>query len=148
MNPGVGDGTIENALNLAGDGLGGIAAKSKHVVIITDGETPGGSSNSIVQRLQASGVTVSTIAIGSQANTQLLQLVAQQGGDAYYDGSDPFNLPELVLKETRQLQRAAIVEKDTQAVAVNARPVLASIDPQQLPKLRGYVDLLRSRRAP
>jgi Mg-chelatase subunit ChlD/uncharacterized membrane protein len=139
MSPGGGDDTIEGALKLSSDGLNGVSARNKHVVIITDGETPGGNYDKVIQQLRASGVTVSTIGIGNQADTQLLQLVAQQGGGAYYDGSDPFNLPQLVLKETQELQRAAIVERQTQAIPVNWSPILQGIDPQQLPGLRGYV---------
>ncbi len=139
MAPGGGDDTLGGVLNLAYDGMAGIQPKNKHVIVITDGQTPSGDYDSIVQKMRAEGISVSTIGIGSQADTQQLQQLAQVGGGAYYDGSDPFNLPELVLKETQQLQRAAIVEQDTQPVAVNDSPILSGIDPKQLPTLRGYV---------
>jgi Mg-chelatase subunit ChlD/uncharacterized membrane protein len=139
MTPGGGDDTLGGVLNLAYGGLSNVTAKSKHVIVITDGETPGGDYAGIIQTMQANGVSVSTIGIGSQADTQLLQQLAQMGGGAYYDGSDPFNLPQLLVKETQQLQRAAIVEKDTQPVLVNSSPMLDGIDPQSLPALRGYV---------
>jgi hypothetical protein len=139
MTPGGSDDTLGNALNMAYQGLAGVTAKNKHIIVITDGETPGGDYTGIVQTLQTEGVTISTIGIGSQADVQLLRQLAQMGGGAYYDGSDPFNLPQLLVKETQQLQRAAIVEKETQPVAVNSSPILDGIDPQQLPALRGYV---------
>jgi Mg-chelatase subunit ChlD/uncharacterized membrane protein len=139
MSPGGGDDTLEGALNLGYDGLQGVPARVKHEVIITDGETPSGDYAATVQQMQAGGITVSTIGIGSQADTQQLQQLAQAGGGAYYDGSDPFDLPQLVLKETQQLQRAAIVEEPTQPTAVGESPALSGINPQQLPALRGYV---------
>jgi Mg-chelatase subunit ChlD/uncharacterized membrane protein len=139
MSPGGGDDTLEGALTLGYDGLRGLQTRVKHEVIITDGETPSGDYAATIQQMQADGISVSTIGIGSQADTQQLQQLAQAGGGAYYDGSDPFDLPQLVLKETQQLQRAAIVEQPTQPQAVGESPALSGIDPQQLPALRGYV---------
>src|SRR5207237_7997581 len=57
----------------------------------------------------------------------------------YYDGNDPFNLPQLVVKDTQQVQRAAIVEQDVQPQTVGDDPALANIDTANLPQLRGYV---------
>lgn len=139
MQPGGGDDTDAAGMQLAYDALAPIDSKNKHIILITDGQNPGGDYNPVLQKLLASGVSLSTIGIGNQADTQLLQQLAQQGNGAYYDGSDPFNLPQLVVKETQQLQRAAIVEKDTQAVAIGQSPVLNGLDPSQLPPLRGYV---------
>jgi uncharacterized membrane protein len=139
MSPGGGDDTLEGALSFGDAGLQGVQARVKHEVIITDGETESGDYAATVQQMQAGGITVSTIGIGSQADTQQLQQLAQAGGGAYYDGSDPFNLPQLVLKETQQLQRAAIVEAPTQPSAVGESPTLSGINPQRLPALRGYV---------
>jgi hypothetical protein len=142
MSPGGGDDTDANAVNMGTQALAQVDARSKHIIFITDGENPGGDYATAMQQATAASVTVSTIGIGDQADTQLLQQLAQLGGGAYYDGSDPFNLPRLVLKETRQLQRAAIVEQDTQPVEVRASPVLANLaagGQQTLPSVRGYV---------
>ena len=142
MAPGGGDDTDANAVVMGDQALAQVDARSKHVILITDGENPGGDYASAVRQATAANVSISTIGIGDQADTQLLQQIAQMGGGAYYDGSDPFNLPQLVLKETQQLQRAAIVEQDTQPVEVSSNPVLANLDgagPQSLPVLRGYV---------
>src|SRR5579864_8492060 len=139
MTPGGGDDTLAGALNLGYSGLHDVQARIKDEVILTDGETPSGDYASILQQMRADNISVSTIGIGEQADTQQLQQLAQAGGGAYYNGSDPFDLPQLVLKETQQLQRAAIVEQPTQAVAVGDSPALNGIDPRQLPALRGYV---------
>jgi Mg-chelatase subunit ChlD/uncharacterized membrane protein len=142
MAPGGGDDTDANAVFMGDQGLAQVDARSKHIILITDGQNPGGDYASALQQAKAANVSISTIGIGDQADTQLLQQIAQLGGGAYYDGSDPFNLPQLVVKETQQLQRAAIVEQDTQPVEVSSSPVLANLDgagPQSLPVLRGYV---------
>ena len=72
MQPSGSDDTIGGVLQLARDGLAGVDAKSKHVVVLTDGQTPGGDYNAAIQQLTAAGISVSTIGIGNQADTQLL----------------------------------------------------------------------------
>lgn len=142
MQPRGGDDTNANGITMGDQALAQVDAKSKHIILITDGENPGGDYQSAIEQAKAGNVTVSTIGIGDQADTQLLQQTAQLGGGQYYDGSDPFNLPQLVLKETQQLQRAAIVEQDTQPVEVNSSPVLTNLagpGTQGLPSIRGYV---------
>ena len=93
MPPGGGDDTLAGALQLGYGGLHGIQARVKHEVVITDGETPSGDHAALVQQMQAEGMSVSTIGIGEQADTQQLQQLARAGGGAYYDGSHPFDLP-------------------------------------------------------
>ena len=139
MSPGGGDDSNANGLSMAYQALSGVPGGNKHIILITDGENPGGDYQPVMQQIRAANMTVSTIGIGEQSDTQLLQQTAQIGGGAYYDGSDPFNLPQLVLKETQQLQRAAIVEQPTQPAVVGSPPALNGIDTQQLPTLRGYV---------
>jgi hypothetical protein len=84
-------------------------------------------------------ITLSTIGIGSDADTSLLQELAQLGNGRYYDGNDPFDLPRLVVKETQQVQRAAIVEEDFKPVRISSDPALDGIDINNMPQLRGYV---------
>ena len=74
-------------------------------------------------------MTLSTIGIGADADTNLLQQLAQLGNGAYYDGNDPFNLPQLVLKDAQQVQRAAIVEQDVQLRSVSSTPASLSAGP-------------------
>ena len=138
MQPGGGT-EIYPALDLAYQGLQPVQAKVKHIVLLTDGESPAGPYDQLTEQMRAAGITLSTIGIGSDADTALLQQLAQQGSGGYYDGNDPFNLPQLVVKDTQQVQRAAIVEQDTQPRAVGDSPALASIDTSALPSLRGYV---------
>ncbi len=102
-----GDDSVQSVLQLADQGLRGVDAKAKHVILITDGETPDGAYPGVVQQMNGDDITLSTIGIGHQINVGLLQRVAQLGKGGYYDASDPFNLPQLVIKQTQQLQRQA-----------------------------------------
>ncbi|MBV9580473.1 MAG: VWA domain-containing protein [Chloroflexi bacterium] len=139
MNASGGDDSIQNVLQLAYDGLAGSDAHAKHVILLTDGETPSGDYQSVTQQMAAANITVSTIGFGAEINTPLLQDVARLGQGGYYEGNDLWNLPQLVVKETQQAERSAIVEQDVHALTVNSDPSLGSVDMSQAPPLRGYI---------
>ena len=61
------------------------------------------------------------------------------GNGRYYEGNDPFDLPQLVVKETQEVARAAIVEEDFKPLQVGASPIMEGVDASQFPSLRGYV---------
>src|SRR5919202_4456038 len=123
MQPGGGT-EIYPALKLAYDGLAPVDAKVKHIILLTDGEAPRGDYPGLTAQMRDAQITLSTIGIGSDADTNLLQELAQLGNGRYYDGNDPFDLPRLVVKETQQVQRAAIVEEDFKPVRISSNPTL------------------------
>ncbi|MBV9173893.1 MAG: VWA domain-containing protein [Chloroflexi bacterium] len=146
MQPGGGT-EIYPALKEAYGALSPLDARVKHMVLLTDGQAPRGDYPGLMQQMRDSNITLSTIGIGSDADTQLLQELAQLGNGRYYDGNDPFDLPRLLVKETQQVQRAAIVEQDTTPIAINPSPATDSIDFRSAPPLRGYVATTAKREA-
>src|SRR5690606_37207105 len=105
----------------------------------TEAQAPGGDYPTLTAEMRDANISLSTIAIGTDADFQLLNQLANQGGGRYYEGNDPFDLPRLVVKETQQVQRAAIVEEPFQPRRVTASPMLEGIDLGNLPQLQGYV---------
>jgi Mg-chelatase subunit ChlD len=138
MQPGGGT-EIYPALKEGFDALVPLDAKVKHIILLTDGEAPRGPYEQLANQMEADSVTVSTVGIGADADTALLQELAQLGHGRYYDGNDPFDLPQLLVKETQQVQRAAIVEEDFTPLQVTASPATSGLDLNSAPQLRGYV---------
>jgi Mg-chelatase subunit ChlD len=138
MQPGGGT-EIYPALKEAFDALAPLDAKVKHMILLTDGEAPRGPYEDLAKQMDAAQVTLSTVGIGSDADTNLLQELAQLGHGRYYDGNDPFDLPQLLVKETQQVQRAAIVEEDFSPLPIASNPATDGIDMKSAPQLRGYV---------
>src|SRR5579859_1609209 len=138
MQPGGGT-EIYPALKEAFDALSPLDAKVKHIILLTDGEAPRGPYEDLAKQMDAAQVTVSTVGIGADADTNLLKELAQLGHGRYYDGNDPFDLPQLLVKETQQVQRAAIVEEDFTPQAIGSNPAIDGIDFSKAPQLRGYV---------
>ena len=138
LQPGGGT-AIYPALEEAERAMLRIDAKVRHIVLLTDGISPKGDYYGLIERLRRNDVTLSTIAIGLDADQALLQALAEAGNGRYYEGTDPFDLPQLLVKETLEVARAAIVEEDFRPVVVASSPVLEGLDPESLPLLRGYV---------
>ncbi len=138
LNPGGGT-AIYPALEEAFQAIAPVEAKVKHVLLLTDGLSSGGDYEGLTQRMLQNGVTLSTIAIGSDADFSLLRRLADQGRGRYFEGNDPFEVPQMVIKDTQEVARAAIVEEAFRPTQVGSSPILEGIDASQLPPLLGYV---------
>jgi Ca-activated chloride channel homolog len=138
ISPGGGT-AIYPALETAYDALIQREAKVKHVILLTDGLSAGGDYDQLTARMRAQNITLSSIAVGSDADFQLLRRIAEIGKGRYYEGNDPFDLPQLVVKETQEVARAAIVEEPTKLSRVGASPLLDDFNVQDMPALYGYV---------
>ncbi len=138
MTPGGGT-NIYPALDEAYRALAQLDAKVKHVILLTDGITPGANWDDLMFRYNQAHISLSTIAIGSDADFNLLKQLAEMGKGRYYEGNDPYDLPRLVVKETQQVERAAIVEQPFHPHQVSRSPMVEGFQDGQFPALRGYV---------
>jgi len=115
----------------------------KHVVILTDGET-GGTPEMYYDLVSTmhhqAGSTISTIAVGREANLPLLQAISKYGGGGFYQTDSPENLPELFVEDVQQRSAdTTMVEKEFVPYSVRPDPVLRELAGRQLPALKGFV---------
>ena len=71
-------------------------AQVKHIVLLSDGESSEDRFSSLLSRIRQDGITVSTVAVGSDAGTALLESIAQAGQGRYYFTSTPDNIPQIM----------------------------------------------------
>jgi Ca-activated chloride channel family protein len=118
-------------------------AQIQHVVIITDGETGGTPAMyyDLVSRMhREGGATISTIAIGREANLALLQSISKYGGGASYQTDSPSNLPQLFVEDFRQHGGETTMQEHVFVPhTVKPDPVLKDLAGRQLPPIGGYV---------
>ena len=120
------------------DKLGQVQARSKHVLLISDGKAgddvrdyPG-----LVRRLEATpDTTLSAIAVGTAPNTTLLGALVKAGGGTLYLADDFSTLPQVSIDATQRLSRERFVIEDTE---VNGR-LLTTHATAPVPPLQGYV---------
>jgi len=121
-------------------------APLKHIVLLTDGESNDRGYEELIARMQSAQITLSTLAIGSDADTRLLSNLARIGGGRYYFTERGSQIPRIASKETTILTRNAIVEGQVAAVVAEPSPILRSLA-GDLPALSGYVATTRKDRA-
>ena len=86
------------------------------------------------------GATISTIAIGREANLTLLQSISKFGGGAFYQTDSPKNLPQLFVQDFRTHGgETTMQESSFTPHTVKPDPVLKDLAGRQLPAIKGYV---------
>jgi uncharacterized protein YegL len=96
----------------------------RHVVLLTDGETRPAVFRDLVEHGASQGVTLSTIAVGDDADGNLLALLAGWGRGKMYLARDPARLPEVVTLDTRRFttERRDRAKKDRPKVDAEDLP--------------------------
>ncbi|MBM4107192.1 MAG: VWA domain-containing protein, partial [Phycisphaerae bacterium] len=142
---GSGGGTDQfSAMALALEELRGSTAISRHMIVLTDGQTTGDPEQGvrIAESAHAAGITVTTIAIGDDANVALLEEIAAVGGGRFHaigDAVSARELPEIFIREASIGGRSLIVEGEpfVPSIVPDSAGPLRSV--RSVPPLRGYV---------
>src|SRR5678815_4168358 len=80
-----GDTNIYPALREAGIQIAKSEDEIKHIILLSDGQTRPDDFQGLTTRLANAGITVSTVAVGSDADRRLMGNIAAWGkGRAYY----------------------------------------------------------------
>lgn len=120
------------------DCLEAIEARSKHVLLVSDGRTVDEFRNypSLLNRLRnQDDLSVSAIAVGLSPNLALLSALTQAGSGSLYHAQDFSTLPQVSIEATQRLTRSRFVTTPS-AVTGQLGEVLS---PGQLPPVDGHV---------
>ena len=128
------------ALSVAFDAVKDSEARYKHVILMTDGQSCcGGDYGGLAERMRSANVTLSTIAVGGDADTALLSSLAKEGDGRYYFAEHARDIPRLMTRETELATRGPLVEGTITPRQVSPDPSLASLTSGGLPQLSGYL---------
>jgi Ca-activated chloride channel family protein len=118
-------------------------APIKHVIILSDGKV--GGTLDMYYSLVASmhhdlDATVSTIAIGKDADFSLLDGISKYGGGGYFQTDSAKNLPQIFVEDFKQHGGdVTMVENEFTPHTTTPNPVLKDYAGRALPPLLGYV---------
>ena len=137
----VGDATdIFNAMRSARSRLLQTEASIKHVVLLTDGKSRRGDFEGLTRDMRRRDITVSTIALGDDADQELLERIALLGEGRFYYAPAASDIPRVLTQETRVAGEFAVVEREFQPRMVNPSPILSGVlQGLELPRLHGFV---------
>lgn len=135
---------ILRALELGLPALMVAGEDTRHAILLTDGRDYNPDPvlyDAQVGAARAAGVTLSAIAIGADADREVLARLARLGRGRYHSADDPGDLPRLALEESRVVRARTEQGGDFHALPAGGRahPVLFGLDVGRLPALKGYL---------
>lgn len=137
--PSGGGTNIYPAMASAAEYMQEIDAQRKHIILLTDGQSAGGGSyEQLLSELGEENVTVSSVAVGSDADRGLLQRVADLGKGRFYDVQDETTLPAIFSREAVLLARTYVVDKPFTPAMADAGD-WASLFAEGVPQINGYI---------
>jgi len=126
-------------LREAVDELGAATARKKHVILLSDGQSPYDEIPDLVDAARAGRITISAIGVGDGADQTMLKMIAERGGGRFYQTRDPASIPRIFSRETSALDDQLIVERATPVRIAKRIAALGGIDVEHAPPLGGYV---------
>lgn len=114
-------------------------SKLKHIVLLTDGQDSYGYYDPLMEDLTEWGITLSTVAIGSDADVTLLSRLAEDGGGRHYQSTNLSELPEIFAQEIWLSMGEYLVNRTFTPVVTYSGELLSGVANEGLYPLFGYV---------
>jgi uncharacterized membrane protein len=123
----------------------------KHVILISDGETRG-TQGELVDLINVMKnemkITVSTVAVGADADIRIMKRISQYGGGLFHHTLDASTLPQIVLQQLQDNPRdEPQTAKEFTIIQERGSEVLAGFSARSYPNLSGYMETELKRNA-
>ncbi len=109
----------------------------KHIILMTDGQAESTGYDPLINQMKDANITLSTIAVGNDADTKLLEELAQKGGGRYYYTDEFSNLPNIFSREAKLAGRDYINNEPFYPSVNSDDDILKDAD--NIPMLGGYI---------
>ena len=125
------------ALVEARNALRRIEAKVKHVIVLSDGQTDPGDFRTLITGMSDDRITLSTVAVGRDADLEIMKNIATWGRGRSYVAKDLYSIPQILTAEALLATRAYVIEERFTPKATGIVGVLGDLG--AIPALRGYL---------
>ena len=116
--------------------------KIKHIILLTDGQDGFALSNysDLINNIKNEGITLSTVSVGEDADGNLLEALANQGGGRHYHTDQYTDIPRIFAREVLLSAGTYIINEEfTPSISSNSE-ILSGINTKEgIPKLKGYI---------
>jgi Mg-chelatase subunit ChlD len=130
---------LSQSLTEAAEALRASKASLRHIVLFSDGFTAVDDMQALARQageLREEGITVSVIATGEGAASDL-EPIAEAGGGRYYPGRDLTQIPQIMMQETIVASRSFVNEGEFLPQVTSASQIVAELTTS--PPLFGYL---------
>jgi uncharacterized membrane protein len=114
----------------------------RNILLLSDGQSFDGSLEdfrALAASAQAQGITISTIALGNEADEAVMRVIAEAGKGRYYQVSEADDLPRIMIQESEAARAENIQSGQTAAKLVEFdHPLLTGLPLNRLPEFSGY----------
>lgn len=114
-------------------------ATLKHIVLLTDGQDGYHAYSDVIRDMRDYGITLSTVAVGTEADGQTLKWLAEQGGGRYYYSDAGTSLPRIFAQEVYLSSESYLINEEFVPTIVNSHEILEDIFTDGSPSLLGYI---------
>lgn len=134
--------SIYPALNAAYESQIQSDAKIKHIVLLTDGQDSFGVDNyfDLLGKLKDDNITLSTVSVGTDADTYLLETLAQEGSGRAYHTDKYTDIPRIFAKEVMLSAGTYIINEEFTPKENGSHEILNNVlNDGDIPSLLGYI---------
>lgn len=132
--------TILPSLEEAYKSLKDSKTKIKHIILLTDGQAEISGYDPLIEKMKKEKITISTVAVGKDADTALLKGIAKKAGGRYYYTDENTNIPRIFAKEIFMAANVYLNEREFTPILNSNHQILNGVLVDgKLPTLLGYV---------
>ncbi len=114
-------------------------AKLKHIILLTDGQDGFREYDDLINLLNQAGITVSTVAVGVDADKRLLNSIAEQCGGRYYYTDINNSIPRIFAQEVYLSTNTYLINEEFYPTITSNNELLNGVLDEGCPSLLGYV---------
>lgn len=130
---------IAPALEEAHKRIQNVNAPVRHILLLTDGISEEGNSLTVARTAQTQRITISTVGLGQDVNRNYLEKVATTAGGKSYFVTDYSQLEQVLVRDVLEHTGQTTVERPVSAQVVKRTEILAGVNAESAPQLKGYV---------
>ena len=123
-------------LSLALDTLTAANTAQKHVIFLSDGEPGDAGFEDLAANMRRAGITLTTVAVGGDADTRLMDRLATIGGGRSYQTDEFSDVPKIFAKETMMAGESYVQNRTFTPVVTETSSLT---DFEGFPALDGYL---------
>lgn len=111
--------------------------KLKHIILLTDGQAEKNGYDQLMEDINAAGITLSTVAVGREADSELLEALSIGGSGRFYQTDVFSDIPKIFAKETFLAGKTYLNNRTFTPTLKSYSEILKDI--KAIPVLDGYV---------
>lgn len=119
----------------------------KHIIVLSDGKFPLSSEEYIaeINRLRNEGISISTVALGIEADIPFMKILAKYGKGAFYHTLDASQLPRIFVEDIKVASGEKTLQEGIDFPVIVGPSGVVSTSLERFPPVRGFVETLPKR---